>query len=70
MYRVVRAASGEEDTRFDDGMDLLKDDFNYLVETFDKMNRDGDKERAIEMMAQMHQSINDMTSAAVQEVSE
>lgn len=70
MYRVVRAASGEEDTRFDDGMNRLKDDFNYLVETFEKMNRDGDKERAIGMMAQMHQSINDMTSNAVQEVSE
>lgn len=70
LYKKVTAASQDEDTRFEDGMSLLKDDFDYLMETFEKMDRDGSKERAIELMAQLHQSVNDFTSQATSEVSE
>ena len=70
LYKKVTAASEVEDTRFEDGMTLLKDDFDYLMETFEKMDRDGSKERAIELMAQLHQSVNDFTSQATSEVSE
>lgn len=70
VYRKVTAASQDEDTRFEDGMSLLKDDFDYLMETFEKMNRDGSKERAVELMAQLHQSVNDFTTQATSEVAE
>lgn len=70
VYKKVTAASQDEDTRFEDGMSLLKDDFDYLMETFEKMNRDGSKERAIELMAQLHQSVNDFTTQATSEVAE
>ena len=70
LYKKVTAASQDEDTRFDDGMSLLKDDFDYLMETFEKMDRDGSKERAIELMAQLHQSVNEFTSQATSEVAE
>lgn len=68
-YRKVTAAEGD-DTRFEDGMSSVKDDFDYLMDTFDKMNRDGQKERAIELMAQVHQLVNDVTSQAASEVAE
>lgn len=70
LYKKVTAASQDEDTRFEDGSSLLKDDFDYLMETFEKMNRDGSKERAIELMAQLHQSVNDFTTQATSEVAE
>lgn len=70
VYKKVTAASQDEDTRFEDGMSLLKDDFDYLMETFEKMDRDGSKERAIEIMAQLHQSVNDFTTQATSEVAE
>lgn len=70
LYKKVTAASQDEDTRFEDGLSLLKDDFDYLMETFEKMNRDGSKERAIELMAQLHQSVNDFTTQATSEVAE
>ena len=69
-YRKVSGAADDADTRFDDGMALLKDDFDYLVETFEKMDRDGNRERAIELMSQLHQSVNSSISNAVEEVSE
>lgn len=69
LYRKITAAEGD-DTRFEDGMSAVKDDFDYLMETFDKMNRDGGKEKAIELMSQVHQMVNDITSQAVTEVAE
>lgn len=69
-YRKSVTAAEGDDTRFEDGMSLLKDDFDYLMETFEKMDRDGSKERAIELMSQTHQSIDDVISQATSEVSE
>lgn len=71
MYRFKKVIAAEsDDTRFEDGMSSIKDDFEYLMDTFDKMNRDGGKEKAIELMSQVHQMINEITYQAVTEVAE
>lgn len=72
MYRykrAINAASDDTDTRFDDGMKLLNDDVDYLTDTFDKMNRDGNKEKAIALLSSFHDYVNKMISDAVSEVS-
>lgn len=71
MYKYKRVTAADEDvqdTRFDDGMSSIKDDFDYLVNTFDKMNRDGATDQALELMEQIHTTINDIIESAVSEV--
>lgn len=59
MYRCVKAASSDEqDTRFDDSMSDLKDDFSYLMDTFDKMNREGNAEQALPVIEYVSQCVN------------
>lgn len=71
MYRFKKVTAAEsDDTRFEDGMSSIKDDFEYLMDTFDKLDRDGNKEKALELIAQTHQFINDAISRATTEVSE
>ena len=71
MYRFKKVTAAEsDDTRFEDGMSSIKDDFEYLMDTFDKLDRDGNQEKALELIAQTHQFINDVISQATMEVSE
>ena len=66
MYRSRKKilASEQEDTRFDDGMKSIKDDFDYLVDTFDKINRDGRQADAIAYIQHLSDFMNDMISEA------
>lgn len=60
MYRCIKAASSDEqDTRFDDSMSNLKDDFSYLMDTFDKMNREGNAEQALPVIDYVSQCVNE-----------
>lgn len=68
IIKSVQAAEGTEDTRFADGMDMIKDDFDYLCETFEKLDRDGNTERTIALMSSLHDHINSVISEAVSEV--
>lgn len=60
MYRCIKAASSDEqDTRFDDSMSDLKDDFSYLMDTFDKMNREGNSEQALPVIEYVSKCVNE-----------
>lgn len=61
-YRKPIKAADDADTRFDDWMKSIKDDFDYLVDTFDKLDRDGKREDAIAGMERISGFINDMIS--------
>lgn len=65
--RNVSAADETEDTRLEDVMSELKDDFNYMVDTFDRMDRNGLREDAIQMASSIHETINEVIDSAVQE---
>lgn len=67
-YRKVTGASEDTDSRLEDGMSELKDDFDYLMDTLDKLNRDGSREQAIQIMMSVKDSINNVISNAVTEV--
>lgn len=68
-YRNVSGASDDtDDSRLEDGMSNLKDDFNYLMDTLDKLDRDGQREKAIQIMTSVDDTINNIISSAVTEV--
>ena len=70
MYKYkksVMSAEGVEDNRLEDVMSNLKDDFNYMMDTFDRMDRNGLREDAIQMASSIHQTINEVINSAVQE---
>ena len=67
-YRKSVMSSDEvEDTRLEDVMSNLKDDFNYMMDTFDRMDRNGLREDAVKMASSIHQTINEVIDSAVQE---
>lgn len=61
------SAEDVEDTRLEDVMSNLKDDFNYMMDTFDRMDRNGLREDAIQIASSIHQTINEVINSAVQE---
>lgn len=68
-YRNVSGASDDtDDSRLEDGMSNLKDDFTYLMDTLDKLDRDGQREKAIQIMTSVDDTINNIISSAVTEV--
>ena len=70
MYKYrksVMSADEVEDTRLEDVMSNLKDDFNYMMDTFDRMDRNGLREDAVKMASSIHQTINEVIDSAVQE---
>ena len=70
MYKYrksVMSADEVEDTRLEDVMSNLKDDFNYMMDTFDRMDRNGLREDAVNMASSIHQTINEVIDSAVQE---
>lgn len=71
MYRyrnISGASDNTDDSRLEDGMSNLKDDFNYLIDTLDKLDRDGQREKAIQIMTSVDDTINNIISSAVTEV--
>lgn len=70
MYKYkksVMSAEDVEDTRLEDVMSDLKDDFDYMMDTFDRMDRNGLREDAIQISSSIHQTINEVIDSAVQE---
>lgn len=41
LRRPISAAEATEDTRLDDAMDSLKDDFDYILSGLEKLGRSG-----------------------------
>lgn len=58
MMRIITAAETEKDTRFEDGFNALKDDFDYLLDGLDKLDRDNATLEALEVIGEVSRSIN------------
>lgn len=68
--RSITAAENNEDTRVADTIDILKDDFNFAIDSFDKMARSGQVNEALEIMSQLSQSLNEAIQDAAQSITE
>lgn len=58
MKRIIAAADAEKDTRFEDGYDALDDDFSYLLEGLEKLDRDNSTLEALEIIEEVSRSVN------------
>lgn len=67
-YRRINAADEVEDTRFKDGMSNLKDDFDYLLSTLDKLDRDGKTDEAIAIIVSVSSAIDSTINQGASEV--
>lgn len=70
MYKYkksIMSADDTQDTRLEDVMSELKDDFDYMMDTFDRMDRNGLREDAIQMASSIHETINQVIDSAVKE---
>lgn len=66
--RIV-AAEEKEDTRVADMADALKDDFDYALDGFDKMVRNGKVAEALSIMTTLSDAINTAIQATASEIS-
>lgn len=57
--KAVKAAEEREDTRIEDTASALKDDFDYVMESFDKLARSGQVDEALGIMSNLSIAIND-----------
>ena len=69
MYKFVTSANDDADTRFEDLMSSIKDDFDYLLDTLDKIERDSSREQAITYASEVLESINKFVDSCVKDVS-
>lgn len=68
MYRCIKATEDEaQDTRFEDGMSDLKDDFNYMMDSFDKMSREGRKDKALSLIEYASNAVNEAIAQSAKE---
>lgn len=58
MKRIVLAAETEKDTRFEDGYSALENDFDYLLDGLDKLDRDNATLEALNIIGEVSASIN------------
>lgn len=65
MKRIILAADAEKDTRFEDGCSALEDDFSYLIDGLDKLDRDNATLEALDIIGEVSASVN----AAIAKVS-
>ncbi|MCM1223254.1 MAG: hypothetical protein NC548_53260 [Lachnospiraceae bacterium] len=67
--RRIMAAEEKEDTRVQDMSDGLKDDFDYALDGFDKMVRNGKVAEALSIMTTLSDALNAAISATAAEIS-
>lgn len=68
--RSIKAASDTEDTRVKDMMDSLKDDFDFAVEGFSKLERNGKVAEALSIMTALSQALNTAIQDSADEISQ
>ena len=63
MKKQIIAAKENEDTRLEDMLDVLEDDFDYILSGLDKLNREGreSREEGISIAQQLHESLDAIT---------
>ena len=62
MKRIITAAEAEKDTRFDDSYSILEDDFSYLLEGLEKLDRENATLEALQIMETLREHINEAIS--------
>lgn len=63
MKRIILAADEEKDTRFEDGCSELEDDFSYLIDGLNKLDRDNSTLEALKIIEDVSASINNAIAA-------
>lgn len=57
MKRIISAATEDKDTRLDDALSVLKDDFDYCVSGIEKLGADGKTEDALSIATELNNGI-------------
>lgn len=68
--RSILCASEEEDTRIKDSIDTLKDDFDFFVESIDKLERSGKVEQALSIVYNLSDALNDAIQSSADQIVE
>lgn len=62
MKRIIAAAAEEKDTRLDDTISILKDDFNYCIDGIEKLGADGKTNDALAVATELTNGVNSTIS--------
>ena len=60
MKRVISAATEEKDTRLDDALSILKDDFDYCIAGMEKLGADGKTDDALSIANELSNGIGNI----------
>lgn len=69
MKRIIAAAAEEKDTRLDDALSILKDDFDYCIAGVEKLGADGKIEDALSVTDELNNGINNIINKIAKLVS-
>lgn len=69
MKRIISAATEEKDTRLDDALSILKDDFDYCIAGVEKLGADGKIEDALSVTDELNNGINNIINKIAKLVS-
>lgn len=69
MKRIISAATEEKDTRLDDALSILKDDFDYCIAGMEKLGADGKIEDALSVTDELNNGINNIINKIAKLVS-
>lgn len=69
MKRIIAAAAEEKDTRLDDALSILKDDFDYCIAGMEKLGADGKIEDALSVTDELNNGINNIINKIAKLVS-
>ena len=70
--RPITAAAADEDSRLEDAIDILEDDFEYVISGLEKLGRTNTSARnqALQFASQLHAAIQDTTSEIADNIQE
>lgn len=69
MKRIISATTEEKDTRLDDALVVLKDDFDYCIAGLEKLGADGKIDDALSVASELTNGINSTISKVAKLVS-
>lgn len=60
MKRIISAVTEDKDTRLDDALSVLKDDFDYCISGIEKLGADGKTEDALSIATELNNGIGEI----------
>ena len=69
MKRIISATTEEKDTRLDDALSILKDDFDYCIAGLEKLGADGKIDDALSVTDELNNGINNIINKIAKLVS-